>query len=196
MENSQDGKSFSHRKNLRLPDFDYSQNGAYFITIVTSNRMNFFGKIGNGEMILNDAGEMIDDVCRKISWFIPHVEFSLHQVMPNHLHTIVVIEQGLSFDKRNIEDHRQIKFLDGNEQLNLSTGGLISLSQVIQRFKSFTTHLYIEGVIRLNWPRFENRLWQRNYYEHVIRNERDHEAIADYILCNPQNWEEDKEFNG
>jgi REP element-mobilizing transposase RayT len=52
----------------------------------------------------------------------------------------------------------------------------------------------MNGVKKLNWPRFETRWWQRNYYEHVIRNERDYQAIADYIYCNPQNWEKDAEY--
>lgn len=70
----------------------------------------------------------------------------------------------------------------------------LSLSKIVQRFKSLTTHRYMIGVRDKGWPRFEKRLWQRNYYEHVIRNERDYRANYDYILANPMNWEEDEEF--
>ena len=73
------------------------------------------------------------------------------------------------------------------------TENQIALFDVVQRFKSLTTRRYIDGVDHQNWQRFENRLWQRNYYERVIRNEREHQAIVDYIFANPSNWEEDQE---
>jgi len=64
----------------------------------------------------------------------------------------------------------------------------------VQRFKSLTTRRYIEGVRQSGWPHFPNRLWQRNYYEHVIRDEEDLQAITDYILQNPQNWGNDEVY--
>ncbi len=63
----------------------------------------------------------------------------------------------------------------------------------MQRLKSLTTRRYIDGVKNLNWLRFDNRLWQRNYYERVIRNDREHQALVDYIYANPSNWDKDQE---
>lgn len=65
---------------------------------------------------------------------------------------------------------------------------------MVGRFKSLTTRRYIDGVQNANWPPFPNRLWQRNYYEHVIRNEEDYQFIYEYVLCNPQSWELDREY--
>ncbi|MBW6467481.1 MAG: hypothetical protein K0B06_13320 [Brevefilum sp.] len=72
----------------------------------------------------------------------------------------------------------------------------MALFDIVQRFKSLTTRRYIDGVKNQNWPRFENRLWQRNYYERVIRNDREHQALVDYIFANPSNWEKDQENLG
>jgi len=65
----------------------------------------------------------------------------------------------------------------------------------VQRFKSLTTRRYIEGVRHLGWKPFHTRLWQRNYYEHIIRNEKDLQGVIDYILLNPQNWGSDEEYH-
>lgn len=80
-----------NRKNLRLPHYDYSQTGAYFITIVTYKRICLLGSIIDGEMILNDAGKMTDSVCQELPQFIPDVRMEPYVIMPNHFHAIVVI---------------------------------------------------------------------------------------------------------
>ncbi|MEL7645306.1 MAG: transposase [Anaerolineaceae bacterium] len=69
----------------------------------------------------------------------------------------------------------------------------LSLPEIVHRLKSLTTHRYIEGVKNNDWPRFDTRLWQRNYYEHIIRNEEELQAVYEYILANPMTWETDEE---
>jgi REP element-mobilizing transposase RayT len=164
------------RKSLRLPNFDYSQDGAYFITIVTQNRACLFGDIINEEMILNDAGRMIEQIYLEIPRVMTGINVDTYQVMPNHFHCIILIEHDVGAGPRACPQP------------------LISLPDIIGRFKSLTTHRYIDGVKMNKWQRFDKRLWQRNYYEHVVRNEIEHQAIADYIFCNPQNWEKDSEY--
>ena len=83
------------RKNLRLPDFDYSHDGAYFVTIVTQRRVCLLGKIIDQEMVLNGAGEMIDQVCREITNLIPRLYLDFFQIMPNHFHGIFTIEKPI-----------------------------------------------------------------------------------------------------
>ena len=170
-----------NRKSLRLPDYDYSQDGLYFITIVTNHRLYLFGKIREDKMILNDAGQMIDQVCQEIPQHIQDVHIEQYIIMPNHFHGIIRIEHG---------DEDVIR-ADIDKGLEIP-----SLGDIVKRFKSLTTRRYIDGVHQSGWPRFSKRLWQRNYYEHVIRNERDFEAIFEYILSNPQNWEKDEEYIG
>ncbi len=184
-----------HRKNLRLPDYDYSLDGAYFVTIVTQNRNCLFGSIIDNKMELNAAGLMIDCVCQEIQEFIPQIELSIYQIMPNHLHAIILINSTLNPDpKFKIQDEEES---NRNKESNFHSGNApILLSAIMQRFKSLTTKRYINGVTQFNWPRFDGRLWQRNYYEHVIRGEKDFKTIVDYIISNPQNWEKDEDFTG
>jgi len=155
------------RKLLRLPKYDYSQIGAYFITIVTQKRANLFGIIANGEMILSPAGKALwlwwDELGKKFSGVNPF-EFI---VMPNHIHGIVVIESA-----------------------NVS----IPLGDMVGWYKSMTTNEYIRGVNSNGWPPFDRRLWQRNYYEHIIRSETDLENTILYIQTNPDRWETDEEY--
>ena len=176
-------KPTRHRKNLRLPEFDYSQDGVYFITIVTQNRTCLFGTIVKGEMILNDAGKMVDQVCQEVPQFIPNVDLEHYVVIPNHFHGIIELSHM----------GQQFPLTRGLGRV-VSSQARISLSNVVQRFKSLTTRRYIDGVEKYGWQRFDGRLWQRNYYEHVVRNERDYQAILDYIMSNPQNWEKDEEY--
>lgn len=83
---------------------------------------------------------------------------------------------------------------DGQARGPAPTEKPFSLPDIVHRFKSLTTHHYIEGVIHYSWKPFDRHLWQRSYYDHIIRNERDLQAVTDYILTNPQNWQEDEEF--
>jgi REP element-mobilizing transposase RayT len=166
------------RKIVRLQDFDYSQNGAYFITIVVQDRLHLFGQVFDGEMCLNDAGKMIQEICDKVPVNNPGVEFDPYQIMPNHIHAIVLIRRESN----------------GRPQWGAPTENQVDLLDIVGRFKSLTTRRYIQGVKQFGWMRFDKRLWQRSFYEHIIRNERDHEAIVDYIYANPLNWQKDDEF--
>ena len=175
------------RKTIRLLDYDYSQPGAYFITIVTQARICLFGKVENGEMVLNDAGMMVEQVCREVE-ISPRVSLGPIQVMPNHLHLIVNLGLKDYFDQESSE--RSI--VKTNENL-VDYMENPSLATVIGRIKSITTCRYIQGVKNQQWGKFSLRLWQRSYYDHVIRNEEDYEVISDYILSNPMNWNHDEE---
>ncbi len=196
-----------NRINLRLPDYDYSTEGIYFITIVTQKRKCLFGSIRDNEMILNSAGLMVNEVCKEIPQNISSVELSPYQIMPNHFHALIHIKHNL---QNIISDRNLLKQMDfhqseqnvgadlrvcpGQPQRVAPTEELVSLQNFVQRFKSLTTTRYINGVHSYNWPHFELRLWQRNYYEHVIRNENDYRNLAEYIISNPQNWEKDDEY--
>jgi putative transposase len=165
-----------HRRSIRLKDYDYSQEGAYYVTIDVQNRECLFGEIVNHEMILNEAGKMIEEQWNALPERFPNIELDLHQVMPNHFHGIVLIV-GASL----VDDHLVVP----QEKRPI-------LGDIVGAFKSITTNEYIKGVDNSNWPRFYKRLWQRNYYEHVIRDEADLNRIRDYIQSNPTNWDENE----
>ena len=91
-----------HRRSIRLPGYDYSQSGAYLITIVTHNRVCLVGSIMEGAMVLNDAGKMIDQVCQEIPKVLIGVELDHYQIMPNHFHGIIILnpEHNVGADLR------------------------------------------------------------------------------------------------
>ena len=184
-------RSFHHRRNLRLPEFDYSQPSAYFVTIVTQNRKPFFGSITNGEMILNELGRTIADLWVAIPVHFPNVEPGEFVVMPNHIHGIIVITFGVGHDNEEGTLQETIVWAMHASPIPKNTNGPKSgsISAIIGSFKSAATKLFHAIPEHAG-----ERLWQRNYYEHVIRNERDYQAISDYILANPINWEKDEEF--
>src|SRR5687767_6019043 len=175
-----------HRRSIRLKDYDYSQKGAYYVTINAQNRECWFGDIVNREMVLNEAGEMIDQQWNALPKMFLNIELDLYQIMPNHFHGIIVIVGATTRVAHNLE----MKSIYEN---GAGTRPAPTLGDIIGAFKSITTNEYIKGVENKKWPRFDKRLWQRNYYEHVIRDEEDLNRIRNYIQSNPANWDEDVE---
>ena len=195
-----------NRHSIRLRGYDYSQDGFYFVTICTQYRAMMFGRVENGEMVLNDAGEMVKRWYLETQNKFPNIVCREMVVMPNHIHCIWQILSPIPIvgaDHRvrpgnddtgagteiNGADHR---VRPGNDDDCDCTGRGehvgSPLPVVVQWFKTMTTNEYIRGVKQLGWKPFVKRLWQRNYWEHIIRNEHAYEQIANYILSNPKNW--------
>jgi len=187
-----------HRRSIRLRDYDYRDAGAYFVTICSFQRECLFGEVVDGEVRLNDAGGMVSDLWEVLPERFQTVRTEEHVVMPNHFHGIIMILDGRgepcvrpSFrkddnrgkgDQEQKGDHKDRPY--GTEDN--------SLARVIQAFKSLTTHAYIEGVNFQEWPPFPGRLWQRNYYDRVIRSEKELANIRQYIVDNPAKWDLDE----
>jgi len=159
-----------HRQSIRLKDYNYSQAGAYYVTIDVQNRECLFGNIVTKGMILNAAGKMIEEQWNALPERFPNIELDLHQIMPDHLHGIIMIRTSLMV----VQERK------------------LTLSDIVGAFKSITTNEYIKGVNNHKWPQFYKRLWQRNYYEHIIRNEADLNRIRTYIQSNPAKWDRDE----
>jgi len=182
-----------HRRSTRLPAYDYGQAGAYFVTICTQNRECAFGEVVDGEIVLNEPGRMVETVWRELSQHYPGVEVDALAVMPNHVHGIIMlVGAGPCACPDNPGRSRRVA---GQPQGVAPTGatGAMSLPDVVHRFKSLTTARYRRGVLQDRWLPFPGRLWQRNYYEHVIRNEEELDRVRQYIVDNPERWEEDRE---
>jgi putative transposase len=155
-----------HRGSHRLKGFDYSQPGAYFITICAQNRVCIFGDALYGKMLRNQAGDLVESMWFDLTNRFPSVTLDAYVVMPNHLHAIVIIQES-------------------------DTG--VSLSGIVQAFKSLTTNEYSRRVKENDWPAFEGRLWQRDYYDCIIKNDSEMQRIREYITHNPLHWHEDIE---
>jgi putative transposase len=175
-----------HRHSIRLKDYDYRQTGAYFVTIVTQGRKCLFGEILDGEMRLNDAGRIIQTAWDDLPNFYAGVECDAFVIMPNHIHGIIVLVGA--GPRTRPERNGQPR---GVAPTKRPSG--LSLPEVVQRFKSLTTNRYIDRGKKGAWPQFAGRLWQRNYFEHVIRDEASLDRIRQYILDNPARWEFDRE---
>lgn len=160
------------RKRLRLPEYDYRIGGYYYVTLCTQNRQCLFGRVENGNMILNDVGEMIHKIWLEIGNKYDGFENDLFVVMPNHLHGILIIDER------------------GPARGPAPT---LSLPDVMRNFKSLTTTYYIRGIEENIFEPFEKKLWQRSYYEHIIRKNESLDKIRHYIVDNPRKWGEDRE---
>lgn len=154
-----------NRQSLRLKHYNYSQQGLYFITICTHNKLCLLGTIDDDKMHPNAAGIMLETCWYDLLTRFDSINLREFVVMPNHFHGIIEI-----------------------------TSADASLGGIIGAFKSITTNRYIKGVKESNWSTFDYKLWQRNYYEHVIRNEISHLQITEYIKYNPAKWCDDKYY--
>ena len=284
-QNINEDKPLYNRRSIRLKGFDYSNRGAYFITICIKDRMCLFGEIENDEMIMNSSGIMINKWWQKTSEKFPGIELGDYQIMPNHFHAIV-INNGTSVGANPrvrpkneisntiigqthvsaptmpitepmlgehtepmlgehtepmlgehtepmlgehtepmlgehtrplLNEHTEPMLGEHTEPtlgehtrplLNEHTEPMLGehteptlgehmgspLHLIVQWFKTMTTNEYIRGVKSLGWTPFNGKLWQRNYYEHIIRDEKSYNNIANYIINNPSKWNDDK-FN-
>ena len=177
------------RKSIRLKGYDYSQAGLYFITICTQNHLCLFGEIENGEMKINGAGQMIRKWWDELNHKYLNIELHEQIIMPNHFHGIIqIVPVGADLCACPLRVCH-----DADEHIAGEHIGS-PLQAMIQWLKTMTTNEYIRGVKNNDWPRFNKKLWQRNYYEHIIRDENSYLKISEYIKTNPMKWQEDKYY--
>jgi REP element-mobilizing transposase RayT len=179
------------RRSIRLKSYDYRQAGAYFVTICTQDRAFLFGQVMHDEMQLNDAGKMVYDVWNDLLAFYPGVQTDAFIVMPSPIHGIIILG-GAAPCVCPAQPSVGIgpRACPGQQQGGAPTLGL---PEVVHRFKTMTTKRYADAAKRLGWEPFLGRLWQRNHYQHLIRNEESLNRIREYILTNPMRWELDRE---
>ena len=158
-----------HRRSIRLKGYDYSQAGAYFVTICAHNRECLFGEIVAGKMQWNEAGGMTMQWFSELENKFTDLQCDKFVIMPNHTHFIVV---NAGTDMRESTENW--------------------LAHVVQWFKTMTTNEYIRSVKQHGWPLFPGKLWQRNYWEHVIRDEAELNSIREYMQNNPAQWQFDQ----
>ncbi len=198
-----------HRRSIRLKGYDYSQPGWYFVTVVTQNREMLFGVVVNDKMVLDLFGKIIDYHWRKLPRHFKNIVLDEYQIMPNHFHGIIHIVGAMHSDLNNQKNnenfngnvgamHSDLDNQKNNEKFNGNASPLSqprrphgtvpgSLGAIMQNFQSVTTR-------KINRIRKTPgaRLWQRNYWEHIIRNETELNRIRNYIINNPKNWDEDR----
>lgn len=170
------------RRSIRLKDYDYGQNGAYFVTLCTFERESYFEQFP-------ELNEIVDTEWRRIPERFPAVAMDQYVIMPNHLHGIIVIdgESGCPQERHPKKGYPQGVSLHGNieyERPNLGT--------IIGSYKSLCANGWLK-LIKSRDINARGKFWQSNYYEHVIRDEEELNRIRNYIVDNPLKWETDWE---
>jgi len=166
-----------HRQSIRLKEYDYKQSGAYFVTVCTQNRACLFGAVADGEMQLNNPGQIAKTAWDDLPARFPSVRLDAFIVMPNHVHGIIIV--GAQF----------IAPSDGFGTATIDPGVINhapTLGEMVRAYKAVSTRL----IKQAGTPAFA---WQRNYYEHVVRDEESLNRIRQYILDNPARWAFDHE---
>ncbi len=169
-------REIHHRRSSRLPGYDYSQAGMYFVTICTNQKECLFGEIIDGEMRLNECGEIVGKRWNEIPLHYPNVKLDECVIMPNHVHGIIALENSRLVGAQHAAPLQNINVAPG------------SLGAIVRSFKSAVTKRINEigsmtGIT----------IWQRNYHEHIIRDEKSLNQIREYIVNNPAQWEMDNE---
>ncbi len=168
------------RKKMRLENFDYGSPGAYFVTIVTYQHEKLFGVIEKEVVTLNPIGVVVQKTWLEIPEHFPETSLSAFVVMPNHLHGIIIINDNCVVGATHESP------LHNNNCIRDRTR---SLGIIIGLFKSTAS----KRIHQLNFAKQKN-VWQRNYYDHIIRSDDDYQRIVDYIELNPSSWEQDTEY--
>lgn len=157
-----------HRQSIRLKGYDYSSAGYYFVTICCFERLTLFGKIQDNQMLLNDYGliahnEWLNTVNRR-----QNIELDEFVIMPNHMHAIVKFKQNLD---------------NNNQPIGVFQSPTNNLGAIIRGYKSAVSSQVKEML--------GHTVWQRNYHEHIIRNQESYNLIANYVINNPMTWQQD-----
>ena len=174
-----------HRRSIRLKGYDYSQSGLYFITICCENRECRFGKIENDKMILNEAGKIADDCWLEIPGHFPNAILHEHIVMPNHVHGIVELTDATNVGAENFLP-LQSKHNEFQKIIPRSIGSIVKGFKIgVTKWFRKNDNVGVENFQPL-------QIWQRNYHEHIIRNEQSYQTISNYIINNPAKWNDDK----
>lgn len=222
-----------HRRSIRLKGYDYSQAGAYFITICCENRECRFGKIivgagftpaldeygqpelqigqpelQNGQpqgiaptMELNEYGQIAYNEWIKLSKRFLNFELDVFQIMPNHMHGIILLNnvgagftpaQNSSIEQNNVTNEN-VTLVEKGAGVNPAPTTNATFGDIVGAYKSLVANGCLDIYKKKN--KTMGKLWQRNYYEHIIRNEQSYQTISEYIINNPAKWKDDKFFN-
>jgi putative transposase len=169
------------RRSIRLANYDYSSSGLYFVTLCTHDRAVLFGEISSGQPLLNAIGQMAEFWWKRLPEKFPGLLLEEFVVMPNHLHGLLALT--------NLPEAGR----PGHPAAPLPQVQPPALSRVLQWFKTMTTNANFRGVRQAGWPVVRGKLWQRTYYEHIVRSSGAAHRIAAYILENPERWAVDVE---
>jgi putative transposase len=179
------------RRSIRLAGYNYTQHGEYFVTILTHERECMLGSIENEEVMLTEIGKIVNEEWLRTPAVRKNVELDEFVIMPNHVHGIIIIQD----DRKGVDafvgayGNTPLREIDSPPGKTPFRSPSRTIGAIIRGFKAASTK-------RINALRRTPGapVWQRNYYEHVIRDEKDLEGVREYIAMNPSRWDVDDEF--
>jgi REP element-mobilizing transposase RayT len=200
-----------HRKSIRLKGYDYSKTGLYFITLCVEDKQHLFGDVIDGKMILNPLGQIANDEWLNTSNIRDNILLHEFIIMPNHFHSIIEInfkkgknDQSIGAFKSPSQTIGSIirgykiattkKIKDFLKEENIRTGELqfAPISESISSESEIALYSKSNSGELQFAPTINSKIWQRNYYENIIRDEKAYQNISNYIKNNPAKWHEDK----
>jgi len=164
----------------RMQNWDYGWNAAYFVTICTQNRNHYFGEIADGKMQLSEIGEIANQFWKEIPNHFSYTKLDAFIIMPDHMHGIIIIDNGRGAINRASTDNINSGGITGNKNPMLNN----NLSRIIRYYKGRVTF-----EARKIKPDFT---WQSRFHDHIIKNDRAFRNISEYIMKNPMNWDQNK----
>jgi putative transposase len=176
------------RRTIRVQGYDYTQAGAYFITICTRDRECLLGKVVNGLVQLNETGRLVESVWLQTATVRPDIELDAYVIMPNHFHAVFFIHESRGVPGATHRVAPTINHAAAGKTRRPTGPKPGSVGAVMAQFKSL-----VSKRINLTQKNLAGSVWQRNYYEHVIRDEASLNRIREYIATNAQRWELDRE---
>jgi REP element-mobilizing transposase RayT len=179
-----------NRRSIRLKGYDYANLGAYFVTICARDKACLFGEIIESQIQLNKAGKLVYNWWIELINKFKNIELDMFIIMPNHIHGIIYI---VGADLCVCPDGRQDCPDRKNKPIKKGAHSGAPLHRIVQWFKTMTTNEYLRNIHEKGWDQLNGKVWQRNYYERVIRNEEELNQIKKYILNNPIQWDLDSE---
>lgn len=190
-----------HRRSIRLRGYDYARPGEYFVTVCTAGKEKLFGEVVEGEMVLKEVGKMVQGAWKQMPRRFSSIELDEFVVMPNHFHAIVRIRGArekaevahVGAPLAGAQKRAGARPAPTEGSKGAAKRAAPTVGDVIGAFKSVTTDESIRGDRESGWRRIRGKLWQRNYYEHIIRGRRELDIIREYIRTNPVRWSTDPE---
>ena len=178
-----------NRQSIRLPEYDYSHTGLYFLTFCTHHHLHLFGEIINGEMKLNEFGGIVKDEWEMSEKIRDEIKLHEYVIMPNHFHAIVEIVPVGANGRSPVHCDMPV-YCDTPQMCKMPKMQSKSIGSLIAGYKSSVT-----TKINIISKAPGKKLWQRNYWEHIVRNSNELIRIREYIINNPKTWNNDK-LNG
>lgn len=168
-----------HRRSVRLSGYDYAQSGAYFVTICAENRACLFGIVTDGTVQLNDAGRIVQNAWSELPGRFSQINVDSFVVMPNHIHGIIVVGAQFIAPSNSLSNRVE-------EAARGAMNRTPTVGEILRAYKAVSTRM-IRSTVSADFR------WQRNYYEHIVRNEESLNRIQQYIVDNPIRWDSDRD---